>query len=146
MASSEKDHKILLGVAASGAICVAIALLVWGIWIQNRPPEPLTRTTFDFIVTWRCLECGHTLADNAAPGPRTCPRCNRNELYASIRWTCALHGAQPVAFQYDPSGDPTEVKVGAGPWVSYTDAEGAYNIKCPVCGRAMMPAEAPRPR
>lgn len=146
MGSSEKGNRTLVGVAAAGAICVAVGVLVWSIRSQNRPIEPLTRSTFDFVVTWRCLECGHTLTDNAGPGPRKCPQCKKDQLYASIQWACGAHGVQSVAFQYDDTGDPTQVKVGSGPWVPYTDAEGAYNIKCPTCGRPMVPAEGPRPR
>ncbi len=105
---------------------------------------PVTRTPFDFTVTWRCLKCGHTLEDNAAVGPRVCPKCSANEMYVSIRFACPQHGAYNVAFQYDEQAHPTQIKIENADWVPVDNAEGLSNRVCPRCGQSLMPAEASR--
>jgi len=111
---------------------------------QNRV-VPKTRTPFDFVVTWRCLSCGHTLEDRAAVGPRTCPECGKDEMYVSIQFSCRQHGTFPVAFNYEDDGDPSRVKVDDGDWVPYLNTETLeLGTVCPVCKQSMNAAESPR--
>lgn len=104
--------------------------------VDVRPNSP-----FNLVVSWRCLECGHTLSDNAAVGPRECPKCGQAGMYVCIPHTCATHGAFPVAFQYTDEGEPVEVKVADGPWGPRLTEEG-INIYCPQCNARMIPTPA----
>jgi len=132
------------------ALLVILLLAVAGVlayqFTREDPSriQPLTRSVSDFLVDWRCLECGHKMTDRAGGGPHVCPQCGRDAMYASIRWGCPQHGAVPVAFQYDARGQPTQVRVGAGDWAPHIDEDGAWNIHCPRCGVVMAPAETPR--
>jgi Zn finger protein HypA/HybF involved in hydrogenase expression len=134
-----RRNQRLLAAAAVVALVVAAALM-WRAYRKEYTVEKaVTRATSDFVVEWRCLACGHTISANAGPGPKTCPKCNKSEMYVSLHWTCPAHGAQAVAFQYGKDGNPTQVKVGQGEWQPAVDADGAWNIRCPTCGGSMMP-------
>jgi len=124
-------------------LLAASAYLTWS--AGNKPVKPWKRTAFDFLVTWRCLECGYEEQGPAGVGPRTCPRCGKDQLYVCIRHVCPRHGVFPVAFQYDQEGNPVKLKVADGPWVPYADQDYNVNARCPRCGAFMMPSEAPRP-
>ncbi len=127
------------------ALVLVVAALVYQLWSMTRPPiVPTARTTRDFVVDWRCLSCGHVIQDRAGPGPKKCPGCGKDGMYASLRWGCRAHGVQQVAFQYDEEGQPMRVKVGQADWVPAYGEQG-WNIRCPNCGGAMDPAETPRP-
>ena len=132
-----------------GALLVALAGVTTYNLIQSRKydVQPKTRAAFDFVVTWRCLDCGHTLQDNAGIGPRECPQCGQPQMYMSIDHACRVHGVFPVAFQYDERGSPTEVKVADGPWVPQfrdqidleDEDDSGYNVLCPKCGSDLYP-------
>lgn len=141
----DKSSRWFTPVAVVGFV-VIIAVSAWSFMERTRPTEPLVRKTSDFIVTWRCLGCDNTADQPAGPGPIECSKCHKKEMYASIRWGCPVHGAVPVAFQYNEEGDPTEIKIGKEAWKPATDAEGAWNIRCPKCNAVMMPAQTARPR
>ncbi|MGB9625649.1 MAG: hypothetical protein ACPMAQ_12405 [Phycisphaerae bacterium] len=134
-----RSNQRLLAIVAVVAIIVAVALTWRAYRRENTAETAVTRATSDFVVEWRCLACGHTISANAGPGPRTCPKCNKPEMYVSLRWTCPAHGPQAIAFQYDKDGNPTQVKIGQGQWQPAVNAEGAWNIRCPTCGGGMMP-------
>lgn len=138
--------RIPRGVTA-GVFVVVAAAAIWFAYTGSRPPPntAASRTAFDFIVTWRCLACGHAREDAAAVGPQTCEKCGKTESYASIRYACPTHGTFPVAFQYDARGRPAQIRVGAD-WVPYHDEEGNLNTRCPKCRAFMHPAETMRPR
>ncbi|NLE60553.1 MAG: hypothetical protein GX616_19580 [Planctomycetes bacterium] len=130
-------------------VVVVLVLLVGSLgyqWWSARQSAvvPSARTTRDFVVTWRCLSCDRVIEDRAGPGPKKCPGCGKDEMYASLRWGCPTHGVQQVAFQYDEEGQPTRVKVGRADWVPAYGEQG-WNIRCPSCGGAMNPAEIARP-
>jgi len=139
-APSSRSTKIIAG----AALVLVVAALAYQLWSATRPPiVPSARTTRDFVVDWRCLSCRHVVQDRAGPGPKKCPGCGKDEMYASLRWGCPAHGVQQVAFQYDEEGQPTRVKVGKADWVPAYGEQG-WNIRCPSCGGAMNPAEMPR--
>jgi predicted RNA-binding Zn-ribbon protein involved in translation (DUF1610 family) len=128
-------------------VLVALAgSVAYNFWHARRyDVKPVKRTLSDFIVTWRCLACGHTLSDRGGLEPRTCPQCGRTEMYISIRHACPTHGVFPVAFEYDETGEATRIKVADGDWVRAVDDEGNWNTRCPQCGAIMLPAETSRP-
>lgn len=133
---------------AAAALLIAAAGALWYA-LSGSLPGPTTarsRTAFDFIVTWRCLECGATREDAASIGPHRCEKCGRDESYASIQYACPAHGAMPVAFQYDERGRPTQIRIAGADWVPYADADGNLNTRCPKCRTVMNPAERMRPR
>jgi len=134
-----RRNQRLLAVVAMVAIAAAVVLAWRAYRRQNASEKAVTRSTSDFVVEWRCLACGHTISANAGPGPRTCPKCGKPEMYVSLHWTCPTHGSQTVAFQYDKEGNPTRIKMAGGEWKPAMDAEGAWNVRCPTCGGAMMP-------
>jgi hypothetical protein len=144
--SEGKRSQRLLGAVAVVLVVVAGGITWWNVGEQYRPIRAVTRSAGDFIVDWRCLGCGQTVTGAAGPGPKPCPKCQKGEMYACLHWSCPTHGVQPVAFQYDKKGDPIQIKLGGGAWVSYLDADGGYNIRCPTCNVRMMPAEASRSR
>ncbi|HPD31150.1 MAG TPA: hypothetical protein PLL20_14245 [Phycisphaerae bacterium] len=132
-------------------IVVAVVLLLLAVslgyqWWSARQSAivPPARATRDFVVTWRCLSCGHAVQGRAGPGPKKCPACGRDNMYASLRWGCPVHGAKNVAFQYDEEGQPTQIKVEQADWVPAYGEQG-WNIRCPTCGAAMNPVEVPNP-
>ncbi len=133
-------------------ILLAVLLVLLGISLpwnllagRGEKVKPYRTKATDFIATWRCLACGHESEGLAAPGPRTCPQCGQNEFYTSVRFSCALHGVFPVAFNYDTQGRPSQVKVGDGPWVPYVDKEKMKGgVVCPQCGASLALAETPR--
>ncbi len=133
-----------------GILAVVLLLLLVSLGWNMLSADPgdvraTTPKTSDFVVTWRCLECDHQEEDYAGQGPRACPECGKEALYASVMFSCPEHGLFPVAFNYDADGKPTEVKVADGPWVPYMDiSAGQLGTVCPVCGQSMMPAESPR--
>lgn len=96
----------------------------------------------DFLVTWECMSCSNRLEDRAGPGPHKCPQCGKDEMYVVINWACPEHGGQSVVFQYDDQGQPSKVRIAKGDWTPALTPEGGWNIKCPTCGRVMMPADA----
>lgn len=130
-----------------GALVIVAAAAIWFAYSGSRPPPSTaaSRTAFDFIVTWRCLACGHSRDAAAAVGPQPCEKCSKIESYVSIRYACPTHGTVPVAFQYDERGRPAQIRVAAD-WVPYHDEEGNLNTRCPKCGAFMHPAETMRPR
>lgn len=105
------------------------------------PGKPLVRKTSDFIVTWRCMECGATRDDRAGAGPHVCEKCGKNASFASLRWSCSTHGVQTVAFNYDENGQPKQIKLPNEDWKSALDADGGWNLRCPTCKGPLMPAE-----
>ncbi|MFQ5806946.1 MAG: hypothetical protein ACE5I3_10905 [Phycisphaerae bacterium] len=140
--AGKRKKLILLGV-----ICVGlIGALIYNYWSATRyNVTPRSRTLFDFYVTWRCIDCGHTIDDRGAVGPRTCPECGQDQLYVCIRHACPVHGVFPVAFQYDKEQNPIRLKIADGDWVPYADDEFNVNARCPRCGEFMVPAERSRP-
>jgi predicted RNA-binding Zn-ribbon protein involved in translation (DUF1610 family) len=138
-----KRNKLILLVV----LCVAlVGAIIYNYRSATRyDVEPYKRTLFDFYVTWRCLNCGHELQDRGAVGPRTCPKCGKDEMYVCIRHACPVHGVFPVAFQYDEEQNPIRLKIADGDWVPYADEDFTINTHCPRCGRIMLPAEAARP-
>jgi hypothetical protein len=133
-----RKQTLLAGAAVVGLLA-AIAAGLWAYRKANTVETAVTRAPSDFVVTWRCLACGEATTANAAPGPRTCSKCQKAEMYPSLSWSCPRHGVQQVAFQYDSEGNPTQVKLGDGPWKPATDPEGGWNVRCPKCGGGMMP-------
>ena len=127
-------------------VCVALlGAIGYNVWLaRQNTVEPYQRTAADFIVTWRCLACDHEQDGRADIGPHTCPECGKDEMYACIRHGCPQHGVFPVAFQYDDSLDPIQLKVADEPWVPYADEDLNINARCPRCGEFMLPAESPR--
>ena len=107
--------------------------------LRDERIQPVTRRTFDFEVTWRCLECKHTIQDNAAVGPKPCPKCGKDAMYASLRWSCPKHGGFDFWFQYDENGKPLEVKYDGRDWIPAFDENRGWNVKCPKCGGGMNP-------
>ena len=108
--------------------------------------KAVTRTVFDFDVTWRCLACGHTEEGKAAVGPKNCPACSKPELWVSIDFSCPEHGVFPVAFQYAQSGKVTQIRVADGDWKPQLDETARKsNLRCPRCNKPMIPPGAPQP-
>lgn len=148
---SDEARKQLIRV---GLLAVIIVLLVGSvIWnMRVRATQNLgqgkTQSAADFMVTWRCLGPGCDATEDApgAPGPRTCPKCGKQEFYSTVRFT-GDSGTYVVYFNYDPKTfRPTQVKVADGPWVPYVDAaSGKFGIVDPKSGRIMNPAEGVRP-
>ncbi len=127
---------VIVIVAAAG---VAVAYRAVS---EVRPdPVPVTRRTFDFDVAWKCLTCGYTVTRKAGVGPQTCPKCGKESMYASIKWSCPQHGAFDVAFQYDADGKPVQVRIGQQEWTDALNEYGGWNIDCPRCGAPMNPAQ-----
>ena len=104
-----------------------------------------SRTVRDFVVTWQCQGCGEKKDTNAGRGPIKCPKCGKDEMYATITWACPTHGAKPVYFQYTEEGKPEQIRFGSGPWTPALTEEGGWNVLCPECKKNMMPTEAARP-
>ncbi|MCP4251315.1 MAG: hypothetical protein GY778_30130 [bacterium] len=139
--SGSKRKLVILGVL----LAALVALIAYQVASPDPADiKPVTRRTSDFVVTWRCLACDRTVTDPAGPGPKTCPKCNRDELYASLRWSCPTHGVFDVAFQYDQDGKPTQVKLPKGVWIAALNEHGGWNMSCPQCDSGMDPAEKPR--
>ena len=133
-----------------GGLCLVIVMVLgfnyYRYWSKG-PPQAKTRTIYDFYTTWRCVECGHEFEDRGAEGTRACPECG-GEMYVCILHGCPQHGAFPVYFLYDSEskhGDPSRIKVADGEWVAYLDEDYNISIRCPRCGRELMPAELSRP-
>ena len=128
-------------------VILLVALVAWWgyhFWSARKSTiKPIARKTSDFLVDWRCLNCGHVITDRAGPGPKVCPQCQEPQMYASLQWAC--HGVHNVAFQYDKNGDPVQIKIGDGDWLPAFNEEGGWNILCPVCGNVMSPATPLRP-
>ena len=136
---------------ALGGLCLAIVIVLafnyYRHWSKANP-EIQSRTIYDFYITWRCIECGHELDDRGAQGTRPCPKCQTGEMYVCISHACPEHGAFPVYFLYDENsrhGDPSRIRVDDGEWVPYLDEDYNINVRCPRCGRELMPAELSRP-
>jgi len=145
-AQDERRSRVKLVIAA-GLCVVAVGVAAYTVLGGGREPvRGRTRTAFEFVVTWRCLACGHTLQDNAAVGPRACPKCGRAEMYVSIPHVCPRHGVIPVAFQYDERGSATRVKIGKEDWAPLfrddvaDEEDSGYNVRCPQCGVEIFPA------
>ena len=140
-------HKLPLALAL---LCAAIAAtLAYNLFRAYRTPAPRVqgRTIYDFYATWRCSVCGHQLDDRGAEGTRPCPQCGA-DMYICIPHACPQHGALPVLYLYDAEskhGDPTRIRVADGAWIPYLDENYDINIRCPRCGRDMIPAERYRP-
>ena len=128
-------------------VCIALAFAIgYNFWsVAENTVEPVTRTAADFLVTWRCLDCGHEEDGRAEIGVHTCPECGKEEMYVCIRHSCPRHGVYPVAIQYDENFDPVKLKIGKGDWQPYADEDYNINTHCPKCDTIMVPAEAPRP-
>ncbi len=139
---SSRPWKIILAVVLLIALGVSIGYQYTA--EDKSAIVPVTRTPFDFTVTWRCLNCGNTLEDNADVGPRVCPKCNADNMYVSFRFACPQHGVYNVAFQYDDKAQPTQIKIEKADWVPVDNAEGLSNRVCPRCGQSLMPAESAR--
>lgn len=107
-------------------------------------PVP-SRTVKHFIVTWQCQGCGEKKDTNAGRGPLKCPKCGKDEMYATITWACPTHGPQSVYFQYTTEGKPEQVRMGTGPWTPALTEEGGWNVLCPQCKQLMSPAGAVKP-
>jgi hypothetical protein len=127
-----KPLKVVILVIVVIALGISIGYQV----LRSNPEDivPVSRTPFDFDVNWRCLDCGYKEVDKAAVGPKPCPKCGKESLYASTTWFCARHGAVQVAIQYNDEGDPIEVKVGKGPW-----KPSESGVRCPRCNGSMQP-------
>lgn len=128
-------NRIVLGV-----LLVLIAGVLGWQWLQRQRDKVVphvTRST-DFILPWRCLACGNEQEAQAAPGPKPCPKCSKNEYYVNIPFICSKHGTFRVAYNYDDQGKPSQVKVGDGPWVPYLDPDKGVGTVCPKCGTAML--------
>ena len=108
---------------------------------RDRNIKPLTRRPSDYIATWRCLSCGHTLEDAVGIGPKTCPQCGQDQMYTHIRFACGEHGVFLIAFQYDQDLNPIEIKIGEAPWIPIVNEADEPNLVCPTCGGPMVPAE-----
>jgi predicted RNA-binding Zn-ribbon protein involved in translation (DUF1610 family) len=135
--------KIILGV-----VLVALAGSVGYQLLSEDESEiqPAKVQAFDFVQTWRCLDCQHTVKDNAGIGPRKCPKCGANSFYVSVDFSCRKHGVFPVALQYDDQARLKEIKIADGEWVPARKADGQTNQVCPKCGEHLAPAEAIPPR
>lgn len=146
--ANEGDRRRVLRRVSVGVLVAVAAAAVWYAVAGSGPGATTARgrTAFDFVVTWRCLACGHSEDAAAAIGPHACGKCGKRESYASIRYACPTHGAVAVAFQYDERGKPSQVRVGSGGWIAHHDDEGNLNTRCPQCRAYMMPAEPMRPR
>jgi hypothetical protein len=140
--ASKRRRIVLLGVICLGLVG-AVGYNFWS--SKQNEVKPYVRTVSDFIVTWRCLECGHSEDGRGETSVRTCPQCGKEALYVSIRHACPTHGVFPVAFKYDENFDPAQIKIGEGEWVPYADEDFNSNLLCPRCGKPMMPAETSRP-
>lgn len=103
--------------------------------------EPRSAKVFDFVVTWRCLECGHTLSDKGATGVRKCSSCGEEAMYISSDWRCRKHGISSVAFQYNEKGRPVRLKIGAHDWEPAFDQDGIWQLRCPECGGSVQPPD-----
>ena len=124
-----------------GVIVVALGAAI-AIQFQSAKEadvQAVSRQTFDFVVTWRCTECGNTTRENASIGPLPCPKCGKDAMYASLPWICPEHGRFDFWFQYDENGDPSQVKYGDGDWMPAFGEDGGWNLKCPECGRSLDP-------
>jgi len=128
------------------AVMIALsagALLVAGFLYFRSSGESevqgVARKTFDLMVAWRCLDCGHTIQDNVAAGSKACPKCNKNSMYPSLGWNCTAHGRFEFAFQYNNDGDPSQFKYADGPWKPAFNPSGGWNLECPKCGGGMFP-------
>lgn len=146
IASSEQRAQLIKVCVLAGVVVLLAGSLIWNC-VRNAAVnvKPHNRTATNFMVTWRCLGCGNELDDAADRGPRTCPKCGKNELYVRFRYTCPEHGEFMVAFNYNEKGKPEQVKVADGPWVAYFDAAtNKFGFSCPKCGRMLDVAEAPR--
>lgn len=130
-------------------VCIvgAGSLVGYRLWRGKRDNvTPIARKATSFIVTWRCQACDHAADDYAGPGPKPCPKCGKNEFYATLQWACPTHGAMPVVTQYDENGQPTEIRIGKGPWVPAMTEEAGYNVFCPQCKAKMTPVQPIRTR
>lgn len=141
--SGQSKKLILLAILTTALVGV----VGYQFFYLNKPTKPLVRKTKDFVVTWRCLNCDNTLQANADRGPKKCPKCNQDQLYASLPWYCPEHGAVPVAFQYDQDGQPTQIRMPKGEWIDAIrepteEDNGGWNIFCPKCKKVMGPVGA----
>lgn len=146
-ASEGRARKVATFLLLGLLVLLLAAAVTWNV-LRGRAERvaPVTRSTSDFIVTWRCLGCDATTEDVAAAGPRRCPKCGKDQYYASIAFMCSRHGTVRVAFNYDPNGEPSQVRVDGRDWVPYLDDKGHSGLHCPQCDELMLPAEAPRQR
>ena len=136
-------NPLLIGVIV---VVLVAAVVIYFRSAARETTEAVTRKTFDFVVTWRCLECGQTQRDNAGVGPLQCPKCNKDAMYASLRWNCPQHGNLDLAFQYDDKGDPTKYKAEGQDWQPAFEASGGWNLKCPKCNAVLNPEKSPAGR
>lgn len=140
--ASRRRNVALLGVVGI-ALVVAVGYNFWS--AKQGEVTPHERTAADFVVTWRCLGCGHEEDGRGEARARTCPECGKEELYVCIRHACPRHGVFPVAFQYDEQFEPVRLKIADGDWVPYADEDENINTHCPRCDQIMLPAETARP-
>jgi predicted RNA-binding Zn-ribbon protein involved in translation (DUF1610 family) len=137
--SPSRRNLIVLVVVLVGLACAIVYNVKAG---REQQLQPRRVTAFDMNADWRCLECGHSLTDKAAVGPRPCPECGQETMYVTQQWGCLEHGVMSVAFQYDEKAKPAKVKVGNGDWVSALDEEGDVSLRCPVCGEPLVIPQA----
>lgn len=130
-------RSLIILIVVLAALAVAIAYNIQS--AREESIEPQSAKVFDFPVTWRCLECGHTLSDKGAAGVRKCPNCGAEAMYISSDWQCRRHGTFPVAFQYNEKGRPVRMKLDANDWQPAFDQDGIWQLRCPECGGGMQP-------
>ncbi len=102
------------------------------------------RRATSFLVTWQCDNCQHTEDAPGGMGPKPCPKCGKDTMYATTVFICPTHGAVGVGMQYDENGRLVQVRPGKV-WLPLAGDDGRSNVKCPECGAEMGPGEAPRP-
>ena len=133
----QRKTLILVGILV---VLAAVAIIVNVRSALHGHITPVVSKTSDFLVTWRCLACGHDAGvERAGPGPKRCPKCDKDELYASFQFACAKHGNVAVAFNYETNGQPKLIKVADKAWLPPIDEAGKRsNLVCPSCGGAMI--------
>lgn len=139
-ARAVRTRRIVLGLALLAAIAIAAYYQFRSIGQQSAPV--ITRTGFDFVVTWKCLACNTERREQGGIGPTTCPKCGKNEFYPHVRFACGQHGAVLVAFKYDEKGRPQQIRVPGGQWLPPHNEDWSSNAVCPKCRAEMLPADS----
>jgi len=135
-----KNRKVIL----LGVILLALVIsVIYNVGSSTKSDiQPENPTIFGQDMTWRCIECDHTITAQGGKGPKACEKCGKEAMYVCQDWGCLKHGVLHVWFKYDSKANPTEIKVGKGNWVNALDAEGDLCVKCPICDDFMVWASA----